>query len=107
MAATSKSQPTAKCGIDDHLNPTLSTNVIVNQIRIAAVDWLKLGIQLGFEYTELETIEREQPDHEQRLIKMIHDWLQRDSKCTWRKLIDALRKIGKNNKLWPNILKEN
>ncbi len=54
--------------------------------------WKPIGERLSLDINDLQNIDEENRNNDQRLEKMILDWLKRRSvKPTWQSLIDALR----------------
>lgn len=62
-----------------------------------AVSWYDLGIQLSLDVAELNIIKINHPtDAKECSTKMFNHWLQVDTTASWIKLIEALRRINKN-----------
>ncbi len=65
---------------------------VYDRLHPQRLKWKPIGERLNLDTNDLENIDDEYRSNEQRLRKMIHDWLRRSSlKPTWQSLIDALR----------------
>ena len=60
-------------------------------------DWLELGLELGMEYSVLDSIDKDKGgDVEKCKAAMLHTWLG-TGKATKDSLVDALREMGEDS----------
>lgn len=72
--------------------------------RGAVAKWREVGIQLGFEAYELETISAGQTDDcEANMTKVFELWKQQSLKQTWHDLIEAVSATGSNPQLCEDL----
>ena len=66
------------------------TNIYI-ELQCASAKWFSLGLQLGLPPNNLDEIRLDRLEHPERcLLAVIHTWLKRCAKPTWRDLADAL-----------------
>ena len=82
--------------MDDPADSSLSRKNILFELKDVNSEWRKLGIQLNVPMRILQSIEREQPMVDDRMLEMVSKWLEIDVGASWKKLIDALVRIDKN-----------
>lgn len=86
---------TVKIALDDPFDHTLTTkNIVLSLTDI--LDWFQLGIILEFEGKQLEGIKQAKQTAKDRITEMVGQWLRSDPLATWRKLVDALKKMGEH-----------
>ena len=67
--------------------------------------WKHVGYILGFEHSVLKTIELNSQEVEKRTFRMLEEWIQRDVKSCYCKLISAMHEEGLSRGV--EILKQN
>lgn len=64
----------------------------------AAPKWFKVGIALGVSKPDLDKIDEDcKGGYDEKFQKMIITWQEIDDECSWRKLMDAFRKLKCGN----------
>ena len=60
--------------------------------------WRRLGLELDLAPGTLDAIERERPQLDDRLERVLHEWLNSGS-ATWRQLVEVLESyiVNENN----------
>ena len=62
----------------------------LNEVVTAQEKWYFIGLQLGLEQHDLDTIKHENNDTTDCLVQMLSKWLRQGRGVTWKKLIDSL-----------------
>ena len=78
--------------MSDHVVP-VTHDLLVRELS-SVVQWDVLGIYLGLEETEIETIERDHHDTARRRIVMLRKWMEKDLNASWEKVIDSLESMS-------------
>ena len=78
--------------MSDHVVP-VTHDLLVRELS-SVVQWDVLGIYLGVEETEIETIERDHHDTARRRIVMLRKWMDKDLNASWEKVIDTLESMS-------------
>ena len=78
-----------------YAGPTFTLKNVLNALK-DVVDWKSLGVQLDISaprIKEIDTNNRGQVADCKR--DLVQYWLESDVSCSWKKLIDALKKMDK------------
>lgn len=76
---------------------TLQEKDVINAIKDVS-NWRELGIQLGIKFSKLNEFEQ-YPVYDRKL-KVVEWWMDNDTDCGWRKLIEALNCMGHRQIAW-------
>ena len=84
------------CAVSFIADPTLTHKNIYNALK-DVVDWKLLAMQLEIKVTKIEEIDvNNRGQVAQCRFDLIQFWLESDVSCSWKKLVDAIRKMDKN-----------
>ena len=78
------------CLLYPSADPTFTFKNIITELK-AVVEWKTLGVQLDIRATKIKEIE---VNNRYQVAECKHDmvqfWLESDTSCSWKRLIDAL-----------------
>ena len=78
-----------------YADPTFTLKNVMNALKVV-VEWKPLGNQLNISsQTIVEIDANNRGQVPECIFALVQFWLQSDVACSWEKLIDALRSIGK------------
>ena len=67
--------------------------------NVRTTEWFRLGLKLGVNEDDLDVIASDRKlDSSGALTDMLRKWLREHKNPTWRKVVEAMRKIGEVNK---------
>ena len=84
--------------------PTLVQDVVKPKLKdltqaLKCLPWsdvYNMAIQLEVPYKVIQNIEEQYHDPSRRLPAVMHEWLTSDPKASWKKIVKALKDIGKS-----------
>ena len=77
-------------------DPTLTHKNVLNALK-DVVEWKSLGVQLDVSAPKIKEIDvNNRGQVAECRYDLVQFWLESDLSCSWKKLIDALKSIGKS-----------
>ena len=77
---------------DEQLSiPHLKLRDVIHKMWNARTKWYFIGIQFNIADSDLDAIEADSKDVDEKLRKMIESWLKTGENCNWEAVDDALK----------------
>ena len=73
------------------IGSALTLKAAVNALHSVCPKWYKIGVQLDVPSFQLKNIEKKSSDSMDRLCDTLDYWMSKETSCSWRYLVDALK----------------